>query len=335
MAKKKKKDDTEEEQEVDIVDSINMEFGAGAIINMDTAVAKGYDVFSTGSIGLDKALGVGGLPRGRIVEIFGPESSGKTTLTLHVIASAMQQDQRCAFVDAEHALDVRYAQALGVDLSKLAVAQPDHGEQALEICERLVKSGKFGVVVVDSVAALTPKSELEGEMGSATMGKQARLMSQAMRKLVAAVNVSQTCLIFINQTRMKIGVMFGSPVTTSGGNALKFYASIRMQINRIGNNKIGDVVTSAKTRVKVIKNKCAPPFREAEFDIAHGLGIDMCGEVIEYGVKMKLITKAGAWFSFTDTKERIAQGKENAKAALRDHERLPALLTAIREELYK
>jgi recombination protein RecA len=272
---------------------------------------------STGSIGLDVALGIGGLPQGRIIEIYGPESSGKTTLALHVIAEAQKKGGICAFVDAEHALDPTYAKKLGVDLDELLISQPDGGEQALEITETLVRSGAVSVVVVDSVAALTPKSELEGDMGDHQVGAQARLMSQAMRKLTGAINRSNCMVIFINQIRMKIGVMFGSPETTSGGNALKFYASVRLDIRRIGALKDRDEIVGNATRVKVVKNKVAPPFKQVEFDIMYGEGISKRGELIDLGVKLGLIDKAGSWFSYGD--ERIGQGRENAKTFLKDH----------------
>jgi len=270
---------------------------------------------STGSLGLDIALGIGGLPKGRIVEIYGPESSGKTTLTLHVVAEEQKKGGVCAFVDAEHALDPQYARKLGVNLDELLISQPDTGEQALEIVDTLVRSGAVSLVVIDSVAALTPKSEIEGDMGDMQMGSQARLMSQAMRKLTASIGRSNCMVIFINQIRMKIGVMFGSPETTTGGNALKFYASVRLDIRRIGSIKERDEVTGNTTRVKVVKNKVAPPFKEVEFDIMYGEGISKMGEIIDLGVKAGIVEKSGSWYSYGD--ERIGQGRENAKSFLR------------------
>jgi recombination protein RecA len=271
----------------------------------------------TGSLGLDIALGIGGLPRGRVIEIYGPESSGKTTLALHVIAEAQKKGGICAFVDAEHALDTIYARKLGVDLENVLISQPDTGEQALEIADTLVRSGAIDVLVVDSVAALTPKSELEGEMGDMQMGAQARLMSQALRKLTGSISKSRCMVIFINQIRMKIGVMFGSPETTSGGNALKFYASVRLDIRRIGAIKERDEVVGNQTRVKVVKNKVAPPFKQVEFDIMYGEGVSKMGELIDLGVKAGIVEKSGSWFSFDS--ERIGQGRENAKAYLKEN----------------
>jgi len=273
--------------------------------------------FSTGSLGLDIALGIGGLPRGRIVEIYGPESSGKTTLTLSVIAQMQKLGGVAAFIDAEHALDPQYAQKLGVNVSELLISQPDTGEQALEIADMLVRSGSVDIVVVDSVAALTPKAEIEGEMGDSHMGLQARLMSQALRKLTANIKRTNTLVIFINQIRMKIGVMFGNPETTTGGNALKFYASVRLDIRRTGAIKKGDEITGSETRVKVVKNKVAPPFKQAEFDILYGEGISREGEIIELGSNLKLIEKAGAWYSYKG--EKIGQGKDNAREYLKEH----------------
>ena len=297
---------------------IERQFGKGAIMRMgDTKAVRDVDVVSTGSLGLDIALGIGGLPRGRIVEIFGPESSGKTTLTLQVIAEAQKKGGTAAFIDAEHALDPVYAEKLGVDVDNMLVSQPDTGEQALEIADMLVRSGAVDVVVVDSVAALTPKAEIEGEMGDAHVGLQARLMSQALRKLTANIKRSNTLVIFINQIRMKIGVMFGNPETTTGGNALKFYASVRLDIRRIGTIKKGDEVIGSETRVKVVKNKVAPPFKQAEFDILYGEGISRLGELIDLGVRENLVDKSGAWFSYKG--ERIGQGKDNAREYLRGH----------------
>ena len=278
------------------------------------------EAVSTGSIGLDVALGIGGLPKGRIIEVYGPESSGKTTLALHVIAQEQKNGGICAFVDAEHALDPSYAKKLGVNLDDLLISQPDAGEQALEITETLVRSGAVSVVVVDSVAALTPRSELEGDMGDAQVGAQARLMSQAMRKLTGSISRSNCMVIFINQIRMKIGVMFGSPETTTGGNALKFYSSVRLDIRRIGALKDRDEIVGNSTRVKVVKNKVAPPFKQVEFDIMYGEGISKTGEIVDLGVKEGIIEKSGAWFSYGD--ERIGQGRENAKMYLKENENI-------------
>lgn len=297
---------------------IERQFGKGSVMRLgDAGVSQDIQVISTGSLGLDLALGVGGLPRGRVIEIFGPESSGKTTLTLQVIAACQKQGGTAAFVDAEHALDPQYAKKLGVNVEELLVSQPDTGEQALEITDMLVRSGAVDVVVIDSVAALTPKAEIEGEMGDQHMGLQARLMSQALRKLTANIKRSNTLVIFINQIRMKIGVMFGSPETTTGGNALKFYASVRLDIRRIGSIKKGDQVLGSETRVKVVKNKVAPPFKQAEFDIMYGQGISREGEIVELGVVNGLIDKAGTWYSYGD--KRIGQGKENVCQFLREN----------------
>src|SRR5690606_18548014 len=291
---------------------IEKQFGKGSVMRLgDAAATYDVDAISTGSLGLDIALGVGGLPRGRIVEIYGPESSGKTTLTLQVIAAAQRAGGTAAFVDAEHALDPVYAEKLGVNVQELLVSQPDTGEQALEITDMLVRSGAVDVVVVDSVAALTPKAEIEGEMGDAHVGLQARLMSQALRKLTGNIKRSNTIVIFINQIRMKIGVMFGNPETTTGGNALKFYSSVRLDIRRIGAIKSADEVVGNQTRVKVVKNKVAPPFREAEFEIMYGAGISRMGEIIDIGVAQGMVEKAGSWYSYNG--ERIGQGKENAR----------------------
>ena len=297
---------------------IERQFGKGSIMTLgqEGAVME-LDSTSTGSIGLDIALGIGGLPKGRIVEIYGPESSGKTTLTLHVIAEDQKKGGVCAFVDAEHALDPTYARKLGVDLDELLISQPDAGEQALEITDTLVRSGAVSLVVVDSVAALTPRAELEGDMGDTQVGAQARLMSQAMRKLTSSISKSNCMVIFINQIRMKIGVMFGSPETTSGGNALKFYASVRLDIRRIGAIKNRDEVVGNTTRVKVVKNKVAPPFKQVEFDIMYGEGISRTGELLDLGVKTGVVEKSGSWYSFGD--ERIGQGRENAKTFLQEH----------------
>lgn len=297
---------------------IERQFGKGSIMKLGDENAKmDIEATSTGSIGLDVALGIGGLPKGRIIEIYGPESSGKTTLTLHAIAEEQKKGGVCAFVDAEHALDPTYAKKLGVDLDELLISQPDAGEQALEITDTLVRSGAVSMVVVDSVAALTPKAELEGDMGDHQVGAQARLMSQAMRKLTGSISKSGCMVIFINQIRMKIGVMFGSPETTSGGNALKFYSSVRLDIRRIGAIKDRDEVVGNTTRVKVVKNKVAPPFKQVEFDIMYGEGISKRGELIDLGVKLDLIEKSGSWFSYGD--QRIGQGRENAKTFLKDN----------------
>jgi recombination protein RecA len=297
---------------------IERAFGKGSIMKLGTQkVHPEIEVVSTGSLGLDIALGIGGLPKGRIVEIYGPESSGKTTLALHAIAEAQKKGGTCAFIDAEHALDPGYAKKLGVDVDNLLISQPDAGEQALEIADTLVRSGAVDVLVVDSVAALVPKAELEGEMGDSHVGLHARLMSQALRKLTGSVSKSNTLLIFLNQIRLKIGVMFGNPETTTGGNALKFYASVRMEIRRIGAIKDRDQVVGNQTRVKVVKNKMAPPFREVEFDIMYGEGISKVGELVDLGVKAGVVEKSGAWFSCDS--QRIGQGRENAKQFLRDH----------------
>jgi recombination protein RecA len=300
------------------VSTIEKQFGKGSIMRLGEDLAPPeVHVVPTGSIGLDIALGMGGLPRGRIVEIYGPESSGKTTLALHVVAQAQRTGGICAFVDAEHALDVGYARKLGVKTDDLLVSQPDHGEQALEITEMLVRSGAVDIVVVDSVAALTPRAELEGEMGDSHVGLHARLMSQALRKLTGTISKSHTLVIFINQIRMKIGVMFGNPETTTGGNALKFYASVRLDIRRIGALKDGEKVVGNRTRVKVVKNKMAPPFREVEFDIMYGEGISHEGDLVDLGAECNAVEKSGAWFAFEG--ERIGQGRENAKQFLREH----------------
>ena len=306
---------------------IERAFGKGSIMRMGAKAGdQGIEVIPSGSLGLDLALGIGGLPRGRILEIYGPESSGKTTLALHAIAEAQRRGGTCAFIDAEHALDPIYARKLGVDVDNLLLSQPDGGEQALEICDTLVRSGAVDVLVVDSVAALVPRAELEGEMGDTHVGLHARLMSQALRKLTGSVSKSRTMLIFLNQIRLKIGVMFGNPETTTGGNALKFYSSIRMEIRRIGAIKERDEVVGNQTRVKVVKNKLAPPFRQVEFDIMYGEGISKIGELIDLGVKANVVEKSGAWFSYDST--RIGQGRENAKQYLRDHPEMAAALEA-------
>jgi len=300
---------------------IEKQFGKGSIMRMDSkAIMDDVQVVSTGSLGLDIALGVGGLPRGRVVEIYGPESSGKTTLTLQVIAEMQKVGGTAAFIDAENALDPQYAQKLGVKVEDLLISQPDTGEQALEIADMLVRSGSVDVVVIDSVAALTPKAEIEGEMGEPQMGLQARLMSQALRKLTSNIKRTNTLVIFINQIRMKIGVMFGSPETTTGGNALKFYASVRLDIRRIGSIKKNEEVIGNETRVKVVKNKMAPPFREALFDILYGEGISREGEIIELGVKHGIVEKSGAWYAYN--KDKIGQGKDNAREYLKEHPEL-------------
>jgi recombination protein RecA len=311
--------DRERMKAVDLaVGQIEKQFGKGSIMRLGQKGAiQPIEAISTGAISIDYALGVGGMPRGRVVEIFGPESSGKTTLALQVIAEAQRSGGMAAFVDAEHALDAAYAQKLGVDLDNLLVSQPDNGEQALEIVEVLIRSNGVDVVVVDSVAALVPKAEIEGEMGEAQMGLQARLMSQALRKLTGAVSKSKTCLIFINQLREKIGVMFGNPETTTGGRALKFYASVRVDIRRIASIKDGDVVVGGRTRVKVVKNKVAPPFREAEFDVMYGEGVSRYGDLIDIGVDKRIIEKSGAWFAYGG--ERLGQGRENAKQFLKEN----------------
>jgi recombination protein RecA len=302
---------------------IEKQFGKGSIMRMgDSDIGEDIQAVSTGSLGLDIALGIGGLPRGRVVEIYGPESSGKTTLTLSVIAEMQKLGGVAAFIDAEHALDPQYAAKLGVNVPELLISQPDTGEQALEIADMLVRSGSVDIVVVDSVAALTPRAEIEGEMGDSHMGLQARLMSQALRKLTGNIKRTNTLVIFINQIRMKIGVMFGNPETTTGGNALKFYASVRLDIRRTGAIKKGDEVVGSETRVKVIKNKVAPPFKQAEFDIMYGEGISRLGEIIELGVHLKFVEKAGAWYSYNG--EKIGQGKENSKEYLREHPEITA-----------
>ncbi|MBS0437228.1 MAG: recombinase RecA [Proteobacteria bacterium] len=300
---------------------IEKQFGKGSIMRLgEGEKIEDIEVVSTGSLGLDIALGVGGLPRGRVVEIYGPESSGKTTLTLQVIAEMQKGGGTCAFIDAEHALDTAYAQKLGVNLQELLISQPDTGEQALEIVDALVRSGSVDLVVVDSVAALTPKAEIEGEMGDSLPGLQARLMSQALRKLTATIKKTNTMVIFINQIRMKIGVMFGSPETTTGGNALKFYASVRLDIRRIGSIKKGEEVIGNETKVKVVKNKVSPPFKTAEFDILYGQGISREGEVIDMGVNHKILEKSGAWYAYNG--EKIGQGKDNAREFLRENPEL-------------
>ena len=301
---------------------IERQFGKGTVMRMGDKERERIPAISTGSLGLDVALGIGGLPRGRIVEIYGPESSGKTTLTLQVIAEAQRKGGTCAFVDAEHALDPIYAEKLGVNVDELIVSQPDTGEQALEVADMLVRSGAVDVLIVDSVAALTPRAEIEGEMGDSHVGLQARLMSQALRKLTGNIKNTNTLCVFINQIRMKIGVMFGSPETTTGGNALKFYSSVRLDIRRIGSVKEGDEVVGNETRVKVVKNKVAPPFKQTEFQIMYGQGINLLGEIVDYGVKLGLIDKAGAWYSYKG--DKIGQGKANAVKFLKENQDLRA-----------
>jgi recombination protein RecA len=311
---------------------IERQFGKGAIMRLGQRETLGLEAISTGSISVDHAIGIGGFPRGRVVEIYGPESSGKTTLALSVIAQSQKRGGIAAFIDAEHALDAEYARKLGVDIDNILVSQPDNGEQALEIAEMLVRSNSVDVVVIDSVAALVPKAELEGEMGDSHVGLQARLMSQALRKLTAIVSKSKTCLIFINQIREKIGVMFGNPETTTGGRALKFYASVRIDIRRIAALKEGEEVTGARAKVKVVKNKVAAPFRQAEFDIDYGEGISKTGELVDLGVDHKMVVKSGAWYSYGDL--RLGQGRENAKSFLRENPDLAEEIeTKIREKL--
>ena len=321
-------DDNKQKALAAALGQIERQFGKGSIMRLGDSTALDIEAVSTGSLGLDIALGIGGLPYGRIVEIYGPESSGKTTLTLQVIAEAQRAGKTCAFIDAEHALDPVYAKKLGVNVDALLVSQPDTGEQALEICDMLVRSAAVDVVIVDSVAALTPKAEIEGDMGDSHMGLQARLMSQALRKLTANIKRSNTLCIFINQIRMKIGVMFGNPETTTGGNALKFYASVRLDIRRIGSVKEGDEITGNETRVKVVKNKVAPPFKQAEFIIQYGAGINKMGELVDLGVAQGLVDKAGAWYAYQGNK--IGQGKANAMKFLQEN---PAIADEIETEL--
>jgi len=321
-------DDNRQKALVAALAQIEKQYGKGSIMKMDDAAIKDIDVVSTGSLGLDIALGVGGLPRGRVVEIYGPESSGKTTLTLQVIAEMQKIGGTAAFIDAENALDISYAAKLGVKTEDLLISQPDTGEQALEIADMLVRSGAVDVIVIDSVAALTPKAEIEGEMGEPQMGLQARLMSQALRKLTGNIKRTNTLVIFINQIRMKIGVMFGNPETTTGGNALKFYASVRMDIRRIGSIKKGDEVIGSETRVKVVKNKVAPPFRNAEFDILYGEGISRQGEMLELGVIHGVVEKSGAWYIYNG--DRLGQGKDNCREFLREN---PALAQEIEQKI--
>jgi len=304
------------------LDKIEKDFGKGSVMLLGDKQNETIDVISTGSLGLDVALGVGGLPRGRVIEIYGPESSGKTTIAIHTIAEAQKKGGICAIIDAEHAFDTGYARKLGVDVDNLIISQPDYGEQALEIADRLISSGAVDVVVVDSVAALVPKSELEGEMGDSKMGLHARLMSQALRKLTATISRTGCCCIFINQLREKIGVMFGNPETTTGGNALKFYASVRLDIRRVSQIKDGDVATGNRTRVKVVKNKVSPPFRQVEFDLVFGEGVSKVGEIIDMGVELSILNKSGSWFSYGDTK--IGQGRDAVKSFLNDNPEVAA-----------
>ncbi len=332
MAADAAKDNNREKALSAALSQIERQFGKGSMMRLGDKGREAIPAISTGSLGLDIALGIGGLPRGRIVEIYGPESSGKTTLTLQVIAECQRMGGTCAFIDAEHALDPIYAGNLGVDVENLLVSQPDTGEQALEICDMVVRSGAVDVVVIDSVAALTPKAEIEGDMGDSHMGLQARLMSQALRKMTGNIKNSNTLVIFINQIRMKIGVMFGSPETTTGGNALKFYASVRLDIRRIGAIKEGDEVIGSETRVKVVKNKVAPPFRQTEFQIMYGKGIYHMGEVIDLGVKANLLDKSGAWYAYNG--EKIGQGKKNAANYLEENPEIAhELETKIRAQL--
>jgi recombination protein RecA len=314
------------------MDKIDKDFGKGSVMMMNERSQEPMDVVSTGSIGLDAALGIGGLPRGRVVEIYGPESSGKTTIAIHVIAEAQKKGGMCAIIDAEHAFDSAYAQKLGVDIDNLLISQPDYGEQGLEIADRLILSGALDVVVIDSVAALVPKGELEGEMGDSKMGLQARLMSQALRKLTATISKTNTICIFINQLREKIGVMFGNPETTTGGNALKFYASVRLDIRRMSQIKDGEEAVGNRVKVKVVKNKVAPPFRNAEFDIIFGEGISKVGEILDMGVEMGIVQKSGSWFSYNN--DKLGQGREAVKGLLQDNPQLAdELETKIREKI--
>ena len=314
------------------MDKIDKDFGKGSVMMMNERGHIEQEVISTGSIGLDVALGIGGLPKGRVVEIYGPESSGKTTLAIHVIAQAQKKGGMCAFIDAEHAFDSAYAQRLGVDIDNLLISQPDYGEQALEIADRLILSGALDVVVIDSVAALVPKSELEGEMGDSKMGLHARLMSQALRKLTATISKTNSCCIFINQLREKIGVMFGNPETTTGGNALKFYASVRLDIRRMAQIKDGDEVIGNHIKVKVVKNKVAPPFRQAEFDIIYGEGISKVGEIIDMGVELGIVQKSGSWFSYNG--DKLGQGRESVKQLMLDNPEMANEIEAkIREKI--
>ncbi len=335
MAKQKDAKDIQQEKLKALqvtLDKIDKNFGKGAIMKMGDEIIVDVPAIKTGSLALDIALGVGGFPRGRVVEIFGPESSGKTTLAIHAIAEAQKEGGIAAFIDAEHAFDRFYAESLGVDVDNLYISQPDNGEQALEIADHLIRSGAIDIVVIDSVAALTPKAEIEGDMGDSRMGLQARLMSQALRKLTSTISKTNTCVIFINQLREKIGVMFGNPETTTGGNALKFYASIRVDVRRIGSIKDGEDVKGNRTRAKIVKNKVAPPFKKAEFDLMYGEGISKTGEIIDLGVEFEIIKKSGSWFSYGDTK--LGQGREAVKNLLKDNPELAEELEIkIREKL--
>ncbi|MCW5889856.1 MAG: recombinase RecA [bacterium] len=327
--------DVNRERAIDLaLSQIEKQFGKGAIMKLgeDGLAQQDIAALPTGSLGLDIALGIGGVPRGRVIEIFGPESSGKTTLALHLVAEAQKRGGICAFVDAEHALDVGYARKLGVKSEDLLISQPDHGEQALEIADTLVRSGAIDVLVIDSVAALVPRAEIEGDMGDPQMGLQARLMSQALRKLTGTISKSKTIVVFINQIRMKIGVMFGNPETTTGGNALKFYASVRLDIRRIGAIKHGDEVIGSRTKVKVVKNKVAPPFREVEFDILYGVGVSKEGELLDIAAEHGIVEKTGAWYAFGG--DRIGQGRENAREFLREHKDVAATIEARVREKY-
>lgn len=316
------------------LDKIDKSYGKGTIMKLGDSVISDIPAIKSGSIELDVALGVGGYPRGRIIEIYGPESSGKTTLAIHAIAEAQAEGGIAAFIDAEHAFDRFYAEALGVDVENLLISQPDNGEQALEIADHLIRSGAIDIIVIDSVAALTPKAEIEGEMGDSKMGLQARLMSQALRKLTATISKTNTCVVFINQLRDKIGVMFGNPETTTGGNALKFYASVRVDVRRIASIKDGEEATGSRTRVKIVKNKVAPPFKKAEFDLMYGEGISKTGEIVDLGVEKEIIKKSGSWFSYGETK--LGQGREAVKALIKDNPELAEELTAkIKEALKK
>jgi recombination protein RecA len=312
------------------IDKIDKDYGKGTIMWMGDKPTNDVPVISSGSIGLNVALGVGGYPRGRVIEIFGPESSGKTTLAIHAMAEAQKAGGIAAFIDAEHAFDSTYAEKLGVDLENLLISQPDNGEQALEIADALIRSGAIDIIVIDSVAALTPKAEIEGDMGDSKLGLQARLMSQALRKLTANINKTNTCCIFINQLREKIGVMFGNPETTTGGNALKFYASVRLDIRKIQQIKEGEEILGSRTRVKIVKNKLAPPFKKADFDIMYGEGISKTGEIVDLGVELEIIKKSGSWFSYGDTK--LGQGRDAVKALLKDN---PELMQELEEKIMK
>src|SRR6187399_629132 len=314
------------------MDKIDKDFGKGSVMRLGDNAIEAIEAISTGSIGLDLALGIGGLPKGRVIEIYGPESSGKTTLSMHAIANVQRNGGIAAFIDAEHAFDRLYAQKLGIDIENLLISQPDNGEQALEIAENLIRSGAIDIIVIDSVAALTPKAEIEGEMGESKMGLQARLMSQALRKLTGTISRTGCCCIFINQLREKIGVMFGNPETTTGGNALKFYASVRLDIRRIGQIKEGEAIIGNRTRVKIVKNKVAPPFRTAEFDILYGEGISHTGEIVDIGVELNIVKKSGSWFSYGDTK--LGQGREAVRQLFQDNPELAEEIeNAIRQAL--